>query len=600
MLGIYSNVGNILLYPSTTTNIDLGSAATSVNIGSTNGFGNTTIRNGLNVINGFYSNTGIGVFSVAASYAANAFANTLTVRNTAIVQRNFTVGLANNTNANIIVNSINENNNQGFNTGALQVRGGAGIGGNLYVGGNVQIGGNLKFTGLQLEAINNTPVGSSAPSSGNFSQLTIRDQKPARRPLFNFDFANSQRLDSTVVYTRTGPATYYDMDGNLRIAPPQTPRFTHDPSTLQVRGLMIEESRQNLQVQSAQFGNTSVWATQAASLVTATETTSPTGNYDAYKLVDDNSTGSHGFYGIELVNGGYVQPVTQNQTYTASIFAKAGARSQMAIVFAGEGAASIFDLQNGVVAQEGGSYNSSIQTLANGWFRCSSTVTKQNVSGNVLIYSAVGLSTTFTGDNTSALYVYGFQLEQGAFATSYINNRLVANVRGADQVTLVSSEFNSKYPVAGAAFAVDATLDYRPTSLVVNNQRSTLFSFSDGTVNNRISLLAENQNNPVTRTANLVIYGTNVLQTNVTIATANLQSVLASKISGFYTTGNIGYGFNGNTTSTSVTVSNIGTGISQLTIGSGPGTASLNGAIAKLQIWGGQMTLGELSATTIQ
>ena len=608
-VGIYSNVASALLYPTSTTTIDLGSAATTVNIGAISGGGNTTIRNYLTVAGGIFANTNVGVISVANVYARYSFANILTVRNSANIAGNLYVGSKTTGVGNVIIASITDNNSIYANTGALQVAGGAGIAGNLYIGGNLSVAGNINLQSLKLSSINGTPVGNSQPSTGTFTNLQIVYQKPSRPALFMFDFINGGKLDSSITYTRTGPGTYFDRSGNLMVAPAQTPRITWDPATLYPRGLYVEESRQNLQVQSDLFANTSVWQTFGASFVSnATSTTSPTGKFNAYKLVDNSSTGFHGFSPIESINGGYAPALSQNQLYTVSIMAKAGERTQFAITFQGEGAGSVFDVQNGVLLSEGANYASSIQILANGWMRCSSTVLKQNTSGNIQIETTVGGSVTYTGDGTSGLYFYGYQLEVGSFSTSYIPNRLVANTRGTDTVTVSSDQFYKKVSQSADSFAVDMSLDNAPSTLMVNNYRNTIFSINDGTTANRVSIVAESQNNPPARAANLVIYGSSVLQTNVTIGQANLTGVYnanisaytGNKLGGYFKTGNIATAFNGNSVVQYQTYSNIGSGWTQMTLGTGTGTAALNGAIAKLQFWDGTSTSYELAATTFQ
>jgi len=54
-----------------------------------------------------------------------------------------------------------------YTTGALVVDGGVGIAGNLYVQGNIQ-GASVSFT-----SINNTPIGSTTPSTGAFNYLQV-------------------------------------------------------------------------------------------------------------------------------------------------------------------------------------------------------------------------------------------------------------------------------------------------------------------------------------------------------------------------------------------------------------------------------------------
>ena len=267
---------------------------------------------------------------------------------------------------------------------------------------------------------------------------------------------------------------------------------------------------------------------------------------------------------------------------------------QCALLFLGEGDPSIFDLSLGEVATEGPAYRSSIDTLANGWYRIQSTVQKTNTSGNVLLCLADGGTTQFLGTGSQGMYAYGMQLELGEFASSYIPTTATAATRGVDNLTISNAEFLRRYNNQENTVVVDSLLGYRPTSTITNFLRSTLLSFNDGTANNRISMLVENRNAPVDRSGNLVIYTSGVLQTNANITVANLTSTSANtKLAAFFRAGVIGTGFagNGNVVAGS---GNISTAINQMSIGAGPGTSVLNGTISKIQIYSGIVSGNEL------
>lgn len=72
-------------------------------------------------------------------------------------------------------------------------------------------------------------------------------------------------LDSRITFTRSaGPATYFDSTGALQTAGTNVPRFDYDPATLQARGLLIEETRTNLLLNSTALGTQSVSVTAQA------------------------------------------------------------------------------------------------------------------------------------------------------------------------------------------------------------------------------------------------------------------------------------------------------------------------------------------------
>jgi predicted nucleic acid-binding Zn-ribbon protein len=648
--GIYSNVANIALFPSAVTNIDMGGEATLVNIGAVSGAGITRVRNNLlvdgsffiatvgnvgsgnvtvnndlrvlnnaNVINSFTTSTLTATNSTSASVTANVITvgnlsassnvsglgtGALRVRGGMSVFGGITVGFGNvGYDAGKEVVYINSNvaqitaGNIQQLSGALQVRGGASIGGNLYVAGEATIIGNVNFTAFLAASINNTPIGNATPSSGAFTTLGFgaANVRPPSRPAISFDFANSRRLDTILNFSRMGTATYYDSRGFLVTAPSQTPRFTYDSNTLRSRGILIEESRTNLYRESNSFGNASVYTTLQSSITTVSHaTSSPDGNYNAFKLVENSSTGLHAVY----QQAPYVPTISSGTTYTASAFVKRGERDQVALVFFAESNPAIFDLTNGTIDFQGPDYRSSMQTLANGWYRIQSTINKTNTSGNVAIASATGGSVYYPGNGTNGVYIYGFQVEEGGFATSYIPTTTIANTRSGDSLTVSSIEFLRRYNQRENSVLVDATLDYDPSTLVDNNRRSTIVSFNDGTASNRIAILAETRSATATRTANLIIVKAGAVESNARITLGNLTAVIDNnRLASYFQSGTLATAANGTGTTTAV-AGNVSSSINTMSIGSGPGTNSINGTIAKIQVWPALVTGSQLSTLT--
>jgi hypothetical protein len=598
------------------------------------GIGNVEINNDVTVANNAFiantmtsrsvstANATISANLVTGDYirVGNTFANAqstsittgaLQVRGGAGIQNNLYIGLPTNSNANVYINSTARAFNTGANTltGALQVEGGISTKSNLYVGGDAFIVGNVNFQAFLAASINGTPIGNATPSSGVFTTVGLSRSRPAIRPSFSWDFAQGQRIPESLTYARTGPATYFDGSGNLRVAVPYQPRFTYNPSTLTPLGIMIEESRQNVYRETNSFANTSVYATINSSVASGTSAmpVSPDGTTNVFKLQDTASLGTHGI-GQQAP---YVPTVSLGQTYTASVFAKRETIDQISLVFEGEGNdPSVFDLTSGNLQSQGASYGSSIETLANGWYRVSSTVTKTNTSGNVIIALASGGTTVYTGTGGGTAYIYGFQLEQGDHVTSYIPNTTVANTRGADTLSVTNTEFAKKYNVTESSVLVDAKLGYAQTSKVLDNRRSTLISFSDGTDANRVSVVAENRTSPAGfRSANLVIYTSGSIQTNTAIsftsanltinsANASLSSPAGDKVAVYFKNGVIGRGWKANANIFAYS-GNISSAINRIDIGAGPGTSALNGTVSKVQIWPKVVAGDELATLSI-
>ena len=89
-------------------------------------------------------------------------------------------------------------------------------------------------------------------------------------PSLDLRFADNKSLidsvtgQSLVTFSRASSATFIDSTGTLATAATNSPRFQHDPNTLQSLGLLIEESRTNLLLNSATLGTQSVTVTATA------------------------------------------------------------------------------------------------------------------------------------------------------------------------------------------------------------------------------------------------------------------------------------------------------------------------------------------------
>lgn len=74
---------------------------------------------------------------------------------------------------------------------------------------------------------------------------------PAIRPSLLLDFANSGRVDPRLNFTRATTAMRWGPGGALEVVPAGVPRIDYDPLTGQCLGLLLEEQRANLLLNSA-------------------------------------------------------------------------------------------------------------------------------------------------------------------------------------------------------------------------------------------------------------------------------------------------------------------------------------------------------------
>jgi hypothetical protein len=218
----------------------------------------------------------------------------------------------------------------------------------------------------------------------------------------------------------------------------------------EANGLLIEGESENLQTYSEQFDNAAYFTDNAS--ITADAVTAPDGATTADKLVENTATSTHG------VGDGHTYAAG---THTISLYAKAGERSEIQLIgFDGTDAAySWFNLSTGVAGSTAGANfeSADIQSLPDGWYRCSVTFDAAGASGNWTVRIGSGSETgTYLGDGTSGLYIWGAQLEEQPAATSYIPTAGVAVTRSAESCAF---SFSGNLPAIGASVTIHTKWD---------------------------------------------------------------------------------------------------------------------------------------------
>ena len=261
------------------------------------------------------------------------------------------------------------------------------------------------------------------------------------RPSLDLPFADSKSLvDATtgtnlVDHTRASSATYVGSDGLIKTAVTNVPRFDHDPTTGESLGLLVEESRTNLVQKSKDFtvGSGGYWNTVGDGLtITLNQATAPDGTNTA--TLAEVPAGS-GAKSLQYFAG----TATVGQAYTSSMFAKADTWNYIRIEVTGGGVLgyAAFDLSNGSFVAEGNSPDSyGIENIGNGWYRIWVTNTAVSAVGyahRFVLCADNGLISPVTVGGT--VYLWGAQLEAGAFPTSYIPTEGSTVTRAADVAT---------------------------------------------------------------------------------------------------------------------------------------------------------------------
>ena len=193
--------------------------------------------------------------------------------------------------------------------------------------------------------------------------------------------------------------------------------------------ILAEPQRTNLYPYSSDFTQ---WDNQNTT-ISSNLVTSPDGTENASEILETAVNGNHGRYDtFNSVSGGATD-------YTVSMFVKKLNRRYFALqnwYGVGRGAIAFFDLDTGTLLYEfaeGTDYtvnNSKIEDYGNGWYKISTTF---QIPSSAALYVGFVLADTewttgtsygnpYTGDITKGAYIWGAQLEIGSYPTSYIPN----------------------------------------------------------------------------------------------------------------------------------------------------------------------------------
>jgi len=176
--------------------------------------------------------------------------------------------------------------------------------------------------------------------------------------------------------------------------------------------LLLEPQRTNVITQSEYIG---AW-TPSGLTITDNDATSPEGVSNAAKLTLPSGSAQ------KRIALGSMPFTSVARSY--SFFVKSDDITAVQLVHSGDlqGYAR-FDISTGVVGSTGTKTTSDIEDYGNGWYRCVANFDSTNAFGSTIYLYISDSATGGYGGSTSAagdLFVYGAQLEEGSYPTSYI------------------------------------------------------------------------------------------------------------------------------------------------------------------------------------
>ena len=267
-----------------------------------------------------------------------------------------------------------------------------------------------------------------------------------------------------LTFSRASTATRTNASGVIESVASDVPRLDYSGGATCPR-LLLEPQRTNLILRSEEFDNAS-WV-KFGSTITANATTSPDGTSDA----DLYTTSSTSDFLQQSLN------VTSGVAYTISAFVKNGDANLVDLIFTGAGYPSAASIQFNLTTQTAnvmsGTATASIQDYGNGWYRIIGTSTAGATASMNIRFSSASLNTI------STFYIWGAQLEAGAYPTTYIPTTTAAVTRLADAA--------SKTGVSSLIGQTEGTLFVECQANRISSDVQNI-ELGDGTTNNRINI----------------------------------------------------------------------------------------------------------------
>lgn len=177
---------------------------------------------------------------------------------------------------------------------------------------------------------------------------------------------------------------------------------------------------QNFLTYSEQFNN-AAW-TKSNCTVSPDAIAGPFGSVTADRLIEDATNGEHLIYQIITAS---------NVTQTFSAYLKAGERTMVYMGFSNFASASVqvvFNLAQGTLFSTSGpnadytNISGRIDSVGNGWYRCSVTATKGSV--NTANYPNIapfnGATSVFASNTSTGFFMWGAQLETNTSMGPYV------------------------------------------------------------------------------------------------------------------------------------------------------------------------------------
>lgn len=276
--------------------------------------------------------------------------------------------------------------------------------------------------------------------------MAISHLYPNSSPILNLNFIGSARIDPILTTIRSGSATYVGEDGYIKYCTSNTPRIEYDLSTKDRLGYLFEDTSTNFVLNSNTYAS-------GYNLTNVTRSTSsqlsPDGVNTSEQIIENTANDSHILW---IGSVGAVGTSSCFSTFIKPIGSRVWVRLWLQQQVVSAGVQAWFNLQGeGTVGTNNAVGAGVIESIGikkcnNGWYKV--WVAARGFDGtNVLrphIYLANGdNNSTYTGDGTSGIFNWGWQVEPRKYPTSLMVTTGSTVTRGTDSLNILSKDYLS-------------------------------------------------------------------------------------------------------------------------------------------------------------
>ena len=382
------------------------------------------------------------------------------------------------------------------------------------------------------------------------------------------------------VLNQTSGSIHRSFAPTLKSYSADTPRFEYDPITGNSEGLLIEAQSSNLLTYSEDFSN-AAWT--KTNVTAAAEAISPDGTLNAFAIRENDGGGTKRIHQAATVVSGSV---------AVSVYVKMLGNERRLVIREDSttGDSAVFDLSSGTVAATNVGGAGTIESVGNGWYRCT-LITSPGAGSKAFGFWLATVTGTnyesYTGDGYSGVILFGAMCENASASSSYLESLGSTTTRAADSCSVATSSFYTGGPVtmvgevSGSGSGYSALFELRDT-----------VSKSAG-INDYMMVWKTNAADTDASNFSLYVNSSSTLQAGPTITGSGGATTVATRVD----TDNVGVCADGGTVTTD-TSAVLPDSLDTLYIGRSYSGYELGSTIKRLAIYNVALSDTELQALT--